>query len=130
MSASRASAIPDRAPESNLQAMFSPYRLGGLELPNRVVMSPMTRSRAIEGNVPNPLAATYYAQRASAGSRLLVFPNQAALAQQSACISRIAQLGLGRISRLNDYECGRCGDCTKAESQGYEQLPRRQLHAC
>ncbi len=30
-------------------------------------MSPMTRSRALDGNVPNPLAATYYAQRASAG---------------------------------------------------------------
>ena len=34
---------------------------------NRLVLSPMTRSRALEGNVPNPLAATYYAQRASAG---------------------------------------------------------------
>jgi N-ethylmaleimide reductase len=30
-------------------------------------MSPMTRSRAVDGNVPNPLAPTYYAQRASAG---------------------------------------------------------------
>jgi N-ethylmaleimide reductase len=47
--------------------LFSPYRLGKLELKNRLVMSPMTRSRAIEGNVPNPLATTYYAQRASAG---------------------------------------------------------------
>src|SRR5215475_775889 len=47
--------------------LFSPYRLGELELANRVVMSPMTRSRALAGNVPNPLAATYYAQRASAG---------------------------------------------------------------
>ena len=34
---------------------------------NRIVMAPMTRSRALDGNVPNPLAATYYAQRASAG---------------------------------------------------------------
>ena len=32
-----------------------------------MVLSPMTRSRALDGNVPNPLAATYYAQRASAG---------------------------------------------------------------
>ena len=37
-------------------ALFSPYRLGDLELSNRLVMSPMTRSRAVEGNVPNPLA--------------------------------------------------------------------------
>ena len=48
-------------------ALLSPYRLGDLDLSNRLVMSPMTRSRALEGNVPNPLAATYYAQRASAG---------------------------------------------------------------
>ncbi|ADO69292.1 alkene reductase [Stigmatella aurantiaca] len=48
-------------------SLFSPFRLGGLELKNRMVMAPMTRSRAIEGNVPNPLASTYYVQRASAG---------------------------------------------------------------
>ncbi|HVT55834.1 MAG TPA: alkene reductase [Xanthobacteraceae bacterium] len=47
--------------------LFSPYRLGSLELKNRLVLAPMTRSRAIEGNVPNPLAETYYAQRAGAG---------------------------------------------------------------
>ena len=54
-----------RAAQPN--ALFEPYRLGDLDLTNRHVMSPMTRSRAIDGNVPNPLAATYYAQRASAG---------------------------------------------------------------
>jgi N-ethylmaleimide reductase len=47
--------------------LFSSFRLGDLELANRMVMAPMTRGRAVEGNVPNPLAATYYAQRASAG---------------------------------------------------------------
>ena len=47
--------------------LFTPYRLGALELPNRVVMPPLTRSRAAQGNVPTPLMATYYAQRASAG---------------------------------------------------------------
>jgi N-ethylmaleimide reductase len=47
--------------------IFSTYRLGELVLPNRFVMAPMTRSRALAGNVPNPLAAIYYAQRASAG---------------------------------------------------------------
>jgi N-ethylmaleimide reductase len=47
--------------------VYSDYRLGGLSLPNRFVMSPMTRSRALAGNVPNPLAAMYYAQRATAG---------------------------------------------------------------
>jgi N-ethylmaleimide reductase len=46
--------------------LFSPYRLGSLELKNRTVMSPMTRSRSI-GNIPGPIVATYYAQRAEAG---------------------------------------------------------------
>ena len=47
--------------------LFSPYCLAGLELRNRIVMAPMTRCRAVAGNVPNPLAVTYYTQRASAG---------------------------------------------------------------
>jgi N-ethylmaleimide reductase len=46
--------------------LFSAYRLGPLELPNRVVMAPMTRSRSI-GNVPGDLTRSYYEQRASAG---------------------------------------------------------------
>jgi len=45
---------------------LTPYKLGSITLDNRVVMSPMTRSRAI-GNVPNNLIAEYYEQRASAG---------------------------------------------------------------
>src|SRR5271163_1865455 len=47
--------------------ILSPFRLGPLALPNRAVMAPMTRNRAGPGNVPGPLNATYYAQRASAG---------------------------------------------------------------
>jgi N-ethylmaleimide reductase len=47
--------------------LLSSYQLGPLGLNNRMVMAAMTRSRAVDGNVPNPLAATYYAQRASAG---------------------------------------------------------------
>jgi N-ethylmaleimide reductase len=46
--------------------LFAAYQLGRLSLANRIVMSPMTRSRAL-GNVPNDLIATYYAQRAEAG---------------------------------------------------------------
>jgi N-ethylmaleimide reductase len=53
--------------EQPFKPLFMPYRLGDIELNNRLVMAPMTRSRAIEHNVPNPIAATYYAQRASAG---------------------------------------------------------------
>jgi N-ethylmaleimide reductase len=51
----------------NMTDLFSPFRLGPLQLPNRIVMAPMTRNRAGPGNVQGPLNATYYAQRASAG---------------------------------------------------------------
>lgn len=47
--------------------MFEPLNLRGTELANRVVMSPLTRSRAVDNNTPNSLMATYYAQRATAG---------------------------------------------------------------
>lgn len=50
-----------------MTSVFEPARLGALQLPNRLVMAPMTRNRAAADGVPTPLMATYYAQRASAG---------------------------------------------------------------
>ena len=50
----------------NGNTMFSSYKLGNIELKNRFVMAPMTRSRAI-GSIPNELMAEYYSQRADAG---------------------------------------------------------------
>lgn len=47
--------------------LFDSYQLGDLRLNNRIVMAPMTRSRAGDGDAPGPLNANYYAQRASAG---------------------------------------------------------------
>jgi len=47
--------------------LFSPLRLGSLELPNRIWMAPLTRCRAEEGHRPGPLMAEHYGQRASAG---------------------------------------------------------------
>lgn len=47
--------------------LLSPVKLGRYELPNRIVMAPLTRMRAGAGNVPTSLNATYYVQRASAG---------------------------------------------------------------
>jgi N-ethylmaleimide reductase len=47
--------------------LFESYQLGPITLPNRAVMAPLTRNRALEGFVPNPLAIEYYGQRASAG---------------------------------------------------------------
>jgi len=55
------------ANESSTITLFTPFAMGGLTLPNRIVMAPMTRNRAGEGNVPTEMNALYYAQRASAG---------------------------------------------------------------
>lgn len=51
-----------------MSRLLEPLTLGDLYLPNRVIMAPLTRSRAAnEGRVPNELMLEYYAQRASAG---------------------------------------------------------------
>ena len=47
--------------------LFSPVQMGALTLPNRIVMAPLTRSRAAAGGVQGALNAKYYAQRSSAG---------------------------------------------------------------
>jgi N-ethylmaleimide reductase len=47
--------------------LFQPVRIGALALANRIAMAPLTRSRAGAGDVPGPMNAEYYAQRASAG---------------------------------------------------------------
>jgi N-ethylmaleimide reductase len=48
--------------------LLEPYKLGPIALPNRLVMAPLTRNRAVPpGMVPSPLAVDYYGQRASAG---------------------------------------------------------------
>jgi 2,4-dienoyl-CoA reductase-like NADH-dependent reductase (Old Yellow Enzyme family) len=51
-----------------MTTLFDPLKVGALELPNRIIMAPLTRARAGGGGrVPNALMAEYYAQRASAG---------------------------------------------------------------
>src|SRR5260221_6126252 len=52
---------------STTTKLFEPFKLGPITLPNRLVMAPLTRNRAVAGLVPNPLAVEYYGQRASAG---------------------------------------------------------------
>jgi len=59
MSASQAS--------THQQSLFSPVSMGPVALLNRVIMAPLTRNRAGEGNVPQAMAVNYYTQRASAG---------------------------------------------------------------
>ncbi|MEN3944074.1 alkene reductase [Prosthecobacter sp. SYSU 5D2] len=48
-------------------ALFTPLTLGGIELPNRILMAPLTRCRADADHVPTDLMVEYYTQRASAG---------------------------------------------------------------
>src|SRR5712675_497671 len=56
-----------RKQQAPAEMLFQPYKLGPLTLPHRIVMAPLTRSRARQpGNIPSELNACYYAQRASA----------------------------------------------------------------
>ncbi|MDD2705294.1 MAG: alkene reductase [Acidocella sp.] len=50
-----------------MPSLFDPLKIGDLTLPNRIIMAPLTRSRAGASRIPNALMAEYYAQRASAG---------------------------------------------------------------
>src|SRR5271154_1854096 len=53
---------------SPAEVLLAPFTLGDLQLKNRIVMAPLTRTRAANrGKVPNELMAEYYAQRAGAG---------------------------------------------------------------
>lgn len=50
-----------------MTSLFDPLKVGSLTLPNRILMAPLTRSRAGASRMPNELMAQYYRQRASAG---------------------------------------------------------------
>lgn len=50
-----------------MTSLFDPIQIGDIALSNRIVMAPMTRNRAIAGNVAGPLTVDYYRQRATAG---------------------------------------------------------------
>lgn len=69
------------ASETSNNDLFTPLMLGDLSLPNRIVMAPLTRRRAGEGNVPTVLNVEYYTQRASAG---LIITEASQISQQGA----------------------------------------------
>ncbi|MEH6504189.1 MAG: alkene reductase [Cycloclasticus sp.] len=50
-----------------MTSLFDPIKIGALDLPNRIIMSPLTRSRSGSSRVPNDLMKEYYTQRSSAG---------------------------------------------------------------
>lgn len=62
-----------------MPTLFDPITLGAIEAPNRILMAPLTRGRAISGHVPSALMAEYYAQRASAG---LIISEATGISQQ------------------------------------------------
>ncbi len=55
----------------SVEALFRPFRIRGLDLPNRIVMAPMTRNKATDG-VPGPENAAYYRRRAEGGVGLIL----------------------------------------------------------
>jgi 2,4-dienoyl-CoA reductase-like NADH-dependent reductase (Old Yellow Enzyme family) len=50
-----------------MKTLFDPIRVGSLDLPNRIILAPLTRARAGAQRLPNALMAEYYRQRAGAG---------------------------------------------------------------
>ncbi len=87
--------------------LLEPYQLGPITLKNRAVMAPLTRNRALDGLVPNPLAVEYYGQRASAG--LLITE-----------ASQVSQQGQGYQDTPGIY--------TKAQVEGWRKVTDR-VHA-
>jgi len=70
---------------ASIDTLFSPLQLGDIQLPNRIIMAPLTRARAEAGHIPGELIAEHYAQRASAG--LLIAEATMAMEHGSAFIS-------------------------------------------
>jgi 2,4-dienoyl-CoA reductase-like NADH-dependent reductase (Old Yellow Enzyme family) len=50
-----------------MPTLFDPLQVGDLTLPNRIILAPLTRTRAVERRIPNALMRDYYVQRAAAG---------------------------------------------------------------
>jgi NADPH2 dehydrogenase len=57
---------------SSTSTLFSPIRVGNMDLQHRVVLAPLTRVRAQANHVPTPQAPAYYSQRGSMPGTLLV----------------------------------------------------------
>jgi N-ethylmaleimide reductase len=66
-------------------ALFAPARLGAIELKNKIVMAPLTRSRADTEGVPSPYAAKYYSERAAGAGLVIAEATQVSFAAQGYC---------------------------------------------
>ncbi len=92
--------------------LFEPFKLGPITLPNRLVMAPLTRNRAVAGLVPSPLAIEYYGQRASAG--LLITE-----------ASQVSQQGQGSAIRANGktFVGGTFTEISEPRALALEEIP-------
>jgi 2,4-dienoyl-CoA reductase-like NADH-dependent reductase (Old Yellow Enzyme family) len=79
-----------------MTTLFDSFALGSLELPSRMVMAPMTRTRASDDRVPTPLMGEYYTQRASAA---LIVEAKGLVLYFSACFAR----AVGRPSSWGQF---------------------------
>ncbi|GAB2756302.1 alkene reductase [Sinomonas soli] len=73
----------------DVQRLFEPITVGGQLAPNRIVLAPLTRSRATGNGVPTPLMETYYAQRSGAG---LILSEGTVVSPQGASYARVPGL--------------------------------------
>ena len=87
-------------PASKTLDLFTPIDVGSLQLRNRIVMAPLTRSRAGPGNVPHALNALYYAQRASAG---LIISEATQIAPEGQ--GYIATPGIHSAEQIQGWKC-------------------------
>lgn len=87
-------------PATKAHDLFSPIGVGSLNLRNRIVMAPLTRSRAGPGNVPHALNALYYAQRASAG---LIISEATQIAPEGQ--GYIATPGIHSAEQIEGWKC-------------------------
>jgi len=82
-----------------MATLQEPIRIGDWELPNRVIMAPLTRCRASEGRVPNDLMRQYYQQRAGAG---LISPKLLRFSQWALVTRTLQEFGLKNRSQVGN----------------------------
>jgi hypothetical protein len=69
----------------SIAPLLKPLQLGPFNLRNRIVMSPLTRSRAVPANIPTDLMREYYVQRAKGGAGLII--SEGTLISQQGCVA-------------------------------------------
>ena len=77
--------------------LFTPVKVGELSLPHRIVMAPLTRMRAGEGNVPQPMNVEYYTQRASAA---LIITEATQISPQGMGYPHLTRVGFLQLGRI------------------------------